>query len=175
MQHTEEWKDVVGWEDMYSVSSEGRVYSKHTKTLRKPRTEKLGYLSVDLWNNNYMKRLKVHRMVAQAFIVNPENKPQVNHKDGDKANNKLSNLEWATAKENSQHAYSNKLSRPTVGARHGRSKLTELEAFFIKHSELPNKDLATEFGVSQRLIRKIKQGELWKCLTKLEENNCNNP
>lgn len=164
MKHIEEWKDVVGWEGLYKVSNTGKVYSCYAKKERKLSVEKLGYASVDLWDKRHMKRVKVHRLVALAFLDNPDNKQQVNHKDGNKLNNNVENLEWSTAKENSTHAYDTGLSSAPVGERHGRVKLTELEAAFIKVSKDSNARLATEFGVSSRLVRKIKNGDLWKCL-----------
>jgi hypothetical protein len=162
MEHIEKWKDVEGWDGIYSVSDTGKIRNNKTGKLRKFRKEKLGYLSVDLWNNMYMKRLKIHRLVALAFIPNTDSKPQVNHKDGNKENNSVGNLEWNTAQENSQHAYRTGLSQAVTGEKHGQSKLTELEAMFIKSSTEPNKVLADEFGVSSRLVRKIKNNELWK-------------
>ena len=69
-----------------------------------------GYHEVNLYKNNNVKRFKVHRLVAQAFIPNPQGKPQVNHIDGDKSNNRASNLEWATDKENKAHAWRNGLA-----------------------------------------------------------------
>jgi hypothetical protein len=162
MEHIEKWKDVEGWDGIYSVSDTGKIRNNKTGKLRKFRKEKLGYLSVDLWNRGFMKRLKIHRLVALAFIPNMDSKPQVNHKDGNKENNSVENLEWNTAQENSQHAYQTGLSQAITGEKHGRSKLTELEAMFIKSSTEPNKVLADEFGVSSRLVRKIKNNELWK-------------
>ena len=156
-----------GWDGIYAVSSSGKIRNNKTGKLRKFRKEKHGYLSVDLWNKNYMKRLKVHRLVAVAFIPNLDNKPQVNHKDGNKENNVSNNLEWNTAQENSCHAYKTGLSKPIRGEKHGRSKLTELEAMFIRYSSESHSVLADEFGVSLRLVRKIKNNDLWK------ENNCN--
>ncbi len=162
MEHIEEWRDVVGWEGIYSVSNYGKVMNNKTAKLRKFRKEKLGYLSVDLWNNGYMKRLKIHRMVAQAFLPNTFDKPQVNHIDGNKENNVCYNLEWTTAKENSIHAYKTGLSKPMRGEQHGRSKLTKEQAMHIRYS--PDKDyvLATLFSVSPRLVRKIKHNDIWK-------------
>lgn len=96
----EEWKDVVGYEGLYKVSNLGRVKSlkkngvAHDKLLRAFDLRGLGYMSVRLSKDNKGKTHKVHRLVAQAFIQNPNNLPQVNHKDENKSNNFVYNLEW---------------------------------------------------------------------------------
>ena len=123
----EEWRDVAGYEGLYQVSNFGEVksmpreisyinrygYKTTVKTIEKKMTpsnvgrgwmNKCGYLSVMLTINGKQKRVGVHRLVAQAFIPNPDNKPQVNHIDGNKHNNKVDNLEWVTREENMQHA-----------------------------------------------------------------------
>lgn len=117
------WKDVIGYEDLYQVSNLGRVKSldKTIKVCRSKGKEyqlvvkgrilksipiKTGYSQVGLTDKNgKLKVCLLHRLVAQAFIPNPENKPQVNHKDGNGRNNYLSNLEWCTISENGLHAY----------------------------------------------------------------------
>ena len=104
------WKDVVGYEGLYLVSDEGFVIGvKSKKKLRVSPTYN-GYHRVKLYRNAQGKTMMVHRIVASAFIPNPENKDQVNHKDGNKANNALTNLEWVTQEENQKHAYLNGLS-----------------------------------------------------------------
>ena len=102
----EEWRDVVGYEGLYQVSSEGRVKSLKRKGCKserilKPIDDGRGYLRVDLYAGGKRKRFKVHRLVCQAFHENPGNKPQVNHINENKTDNRASNLEWATARENS--------------------------------------------------------------------------
>lgn len=107
----EEWRDIVGYEGIYEVSSLGRVKSLpwdgHHKTeiILKPYKMRSGYLQVSLYSNGGgQKRYLIHRLVAMAFLNNPDNLPQVNHIDGNKANNALSNLEWTTVSENNLHA-----------------------------------------------------------------------
>ena len=104
MASMEIYKDIEGYEGKYQITSWGRVYSvDKEKFLRQEETEK-GYLRVDLFDESgKRKHHKVHRLVAVAFIPNPENKPQVNHKDGNKKNNSITNLEWVTDEENKEH------------------------------------------------------------------------
>lgn len=113
----EEWRDIQGYEGLYQVSNLGRVKSldktivmadgrnRHQKEkILKLQINKYGYYVITLWNNKVSKQVKVHRLVAIAFIPNPENLPQVNHIDEDKLNNKTGNLEWCTALENNHHS-----------------------------------------------------------------------
>ena len=94
-------KDIPGFES-YQITSWGRVL--HNGKELHPYKHHKGYLRVDLHNGSERKHFKVHRLVAGAFIPNPLGKPQVNHIDGNKANNSFSNLEWVTNKENDFHA-----------------------------------------------------------------------
>lgn len=98
------FKDVEGYEN-YQVTSWGRVYSKQSKAFMTPQVHDKGYLRVDLIDEDGdRKHFKIHRLVAQAFIPNPENKPQVNHIDGNNQNNSVTNLEWVTNAENVEKA-----------------------------------------------------------------------
>ena len=106
----EQWKDIDGFEGLYKVSSHGSVkrLGRNERKL-KPRMCK-GYETVCLCKNGIRHNRRLNRLVAIAFIPNPENKPEVNHKDGNKRNNTVSNLEWCTASENQRHARSTGLS-----------------------------------------------------------------
>lgn len=111
------WKDVIGYEDLYQVSNYGNVRSlnwnnTHSTKLLKPYNHG-GYTRIGFRRNKILKNYLVHVLVAKAFIPNPENKPVVNHIDGDKTNNHISNLEWVTHKENVHHAIEHNL-RPLI-------------------------------------------------------------
>jgi len=107
------WKDIAGYEGLYQVSNLGRVKSLkrnhgNSQNLRDRiltlEIAKNGYHRTRLWIRQGVKRFSVHRLVAQAFISNPQQKPQVNHMDGNPRNNQASNLEWVTQSENALHA-----------------------------------------------------------------------
>lgn len=112
MKASEIWKDVVGFEGLYKVSDKGNVYSVERKdtlgrkwgglTL-KPAYDKDGYITVSLCKNGIRKSKTIHRLVAQTFIPNPNNYLEINHKDENKTNNHVENLEWCTRKYNNNH------------------------------------------------------------------------
>lgn len=99
------WKHILEADNRYSVSNYGNVKNNNTCKLRKKSLTKRGYYSIMFSFKNKFKFIPVHRLVALAFIPNPENKICVNHIDGNKLNNNVNNLEWATHSENNQHAY----------------------------------------------------------------------
>ena len=109
-------KDITGFEGKYQITSNGKVYSIISNMWLKPYIKENGYCQIRLFVSYDPETKKkkytypyLHRLVAQAFIPNPENKPEINHLDGNKLNNCISNLEWCTRKENVQHAVKSKL------------------------------------------------------------------
>lgn len=107
------WKPIQGYEDLYEVSNLGRVRRTELLTFWK-HNGKQPYYMVGLSKNSKSKKCLVHRLVAEAFIPNPSNLPQVNHKDGNVHNNSVDNLEWCTNAENTKHAYENYLRKRNV-------------------------------------------------------------
>ena len=97
------WKPIENYED-YSISNFGNVYSSKRTRILKPTNTTKGYIQVHLSKNGKVKNAPIHRLVAKAFIENVDNKPQVNHIDGNKKNNNVTNLEWCTNLENQRHA-----------------------------------------------------------------------
>ena len=100
-------KPIKGWEDKYTISNDGKIYSIRTNKFLKPRLSLDGYERVCLYNGPIKREYRVHRLVAQTFIENPNNLPQVNHKDFNTLNNWIENLEWCTNNENVQYSISN--------------------------------------------------------------------
>lgn len=105
-----EWKDIEGYEGLYQISNDGIVRNQKTGKIKKDTNSK-GYRRVGLFKNSIGKWFAVHRLVAEAFIPNPDNLPVVNHKDEDKTNNKVENLEWCTVEYNNRYG--------TAPKRHG--------------------------------------------------------
>ena len=111
--NTESWEEVTR-NSNYIVSETGRI-RRHGSDVDHSTRDRKGYLATDLYQNGKRTTERVHILVAEAFVPNPDGKPEVNHKDGNKHNNSASNLEWVTKKENCRHAWENGLARPSYG------------------------------------------------------------
>lgn len=101
--------DVPGYEGLYQITTNGELYSKATNKRRKTEVSRNGYERVCLWRDGKAKHYSIHRIVALAFIPNPDNLDMINHIDGNKLNNTVTNLEWCNASQNMRHAYANNL------------------------------------------------------------------
>lgn len=172
----ENWKDIQTFEGCFQVSDRGNVRSldrfaggkrprmikgKLISLIRHPR----GYRMVGLNDNGKEFHLMVHRLVANAFVDNPDNKPCVNHIDGDKTNNIASNLEWVSYKENSKHAVY--IGKIPVGEQCNLAKLTEEEVRNIKRRKgtISSRKLSKEIGINYGTIISIWSGKSWKCVS----------
>lgn len=180
------WKDVVGYEGLYKVSNLGQVRSLDREVKIKGNNTKIkpgrilkpyliyGYPVVILYDKNSRpKKGKVHRLVAIAFISNPENKPEVNHIDGIKTNSCINNLEWVTGNENKAHAVRLGLNKSPKGECSGMSKLTD---DIVKEAKILYATgnftfmvLGLKYNVSAHTISDAVKGRSWKHL--LEVNN----
>lgn len=109
------WKDIENYEGLYQVSNLGNVYSHYSNRLLNPFTNTYGYLRVMLTKNGHAMNVAIHRLVGNHFIPNLNELPQINHKDEDKSNNHVSNLEWCTNKYN--NSYGTKVERTSTSNR----------------------------------------------------------
>lgn len=192
----EKWKDIEGYEGKYMVSNcglvksmqrkvtyntkcnrRGKFNSQHTicERIMSQFKDSRGCCAVSLYKNRQRKRFYVHRLVAQAFIPNPNNKPHINHKDCKPENNCVDNLEWVTPKENAQHASRNGLlvtteyqksqtSKANKGSGHGYSKLHEDDIPVIRRMRsegMTYKNIASKFNVNRATIGYILRGKTW--------------
>lgn len=175
------WKDIKGYESLYQISNLGRIMSKsriikysngivknHTGKILNVYMHNSGYYFISLRNKRIRKNHFIHRLVAAHFVANPNNKPQVNHKDGNKLNNYYKNLEWVTASENGKHAYKNGLSKLQFGINASQSKLTESDVLDIRNMygsrNYSYNELANIFKVSSANIVAIVKRKTWNHL-----------
>lgn len=186
MQEQEIWKDVVGYEGLYQISSWGRVRScdrnvithfeddrgdvimhRRGKLMRISIYKREGYCYISLSKNNIKKKHKIHRLVAMAFIKNPKPKEfdMINHIDGNVANNNVSNLEWTNNSGNQIHAIETGLNK-FVGTNSHWSKLTEEQVRFIRDNYKPRGEyncctMAKMFNVSADTIHNVITGKTY--------------
>jgi hypothetical protein len=160
------WKDIKNYEELYQISNFGRIKRlKNNRTMKekilKPYINN-GYYKLLLYKKGISKRYSVSRLVSMNFIPNPKNKPQVNHIDGNKLNNKVDNLEWCTISENQKHAFKLGLNS-NKGEMNPSSRLKKDDIYFIRNNKDRYKraDFAKIFNVGERHIYKILSGEKW--------------
>jgi hypothetical protein len=174
------WKDIQGYEGLYQVSNLGRVKSlpKYVKTgkggkgkryipenLLTPCKKENNYFFVALAKDGIKNCHYLHRLVALAFIPNPENKPQVNHLKSDKSDNRASELEWSTRNENLLHSFREGTHKPMRGTISPKAKLNDEKVYSIKETYsnggISIRKLALEYGVHHSVIDGIIHGKRW--------------
>jgi len=169
------WKDVVGYEGMYQVSSHGRVMrvaggqGTWAERILRPRKGRNGYVRVGLSRGGENEDAYIHRLVAEAFLgLQPSPDHEVNHKNGIRDDNRVENLEWVTRSQNLKHAYRTLGVEPRNlrGEDIGNSRLTYQEVRQLRRlymsGEYTQAELARRFGVSQSTVSRTIRGETWK-------------
>ena len=143
--------------DDYQITYDGRVINKKWGKEVKPQPNGKGYLRVKIAG----KLRFVHRLVAEKYIPNPWNKPQINHKDGNKLNNRADNLEWVTNQSNRDHAVMNDLVVHGERCPWAKLKLEDVK-YIREHPELRDIELASLFGVARNTVNCVRKGKSWK-------------
>lgn len=170
----EEWREVKESSGVYEVSNAGRVRRSYTAPrcaaskpgrILKPDKHNSGYLRVTLRYGAQMHRVFVHRLVARAFLPEARRCAQVNHKDGKKHNNHVSNLEWCTPQENIRHAWDTGLCTHRYNEDANAAKLTNRDVIVIRAARqrgVPLREVASVFGVSESCISTVDRMETFK-------------
>ena len=164
-----EWRECKSCSS-YLVSDEGDIKNKKTGKIRKQKLNKDNYLEINLsmGSRHNVVHKQVHRLVAEAFIPNPENKPQVNHKDGDTTNNNVDNLEWVTPQENQIHARNIGLKLDDKGVNSPNSNLSSNQIQYCRAMYKPRDKtygcaaLAKRFGVAKSTMSYILNNITYK-------------
>lgn len=167
-------KPIEGYEGKYEVTSDGHVFALnyHREGIRKEVVgthDKDGYKQIGLRANGKRKYYRVHRLIAQAFLPNPDNLSQINHKNGVKDDNTLDNLEWVTPKQNIQHAWEN-LSwekRDQKGSANNNAVVTEdiVKQIWSLKGTQTQKSIALLFGISEDVVSMIHRQVTWRHIT----------
>lgn len=162
---------VVPNYEFLSIDEEGNCYSSHTGRKVKPYVDQDGYFRIKVWEplERRTRGCYVHRALAVVFIPNPENKPQVNHKDSNRQNNSLENLEWVTEKENYDHGVSHGYIKVGVGEDNRNSLLDENTVRRIcekLEKEISVAQIARDFSIKKPTVFSIRSGQTWGHISK---------
>lgn len=159
------WKYIKNYKGIYKINTKGEIYSFYTQKYLKSKKHPKGYLYIGLCKKGKRNTFKIHRLVAQTFILNPENKPQINHIDGNKSNNCVKNLEWCTNGENQKHAFLNGLQTPNFLGKFGKNNPSSipiiqltLNDVFIKEWE-NGRQIERELGYKHGYIAGVCTGK----------------
>ncbi len=159
------WKEINGYENLYEISNTGKVKSLRYNKILSGGYSGFGYLLVHLVKDSKKKQKYIHKLVAEAFIPNEDNKPQVNHIDGNKTNNNVDNLEWVSFSENNKHAYKTGLKKSSKGKNndYSRSLMTpinqyDLDGNFIKRWN-SQREITNELNIPQQNISLCVRGK----------------
>jgi hypothetical protein len=169
MNTSELWKPIKEFPD-YAVSNLGRVRRtvpdkrSHRMKVLKPNATGNGYSTVALCKDGLVHRRLIHRLVLVAFLGPDLERTKTNHRNGDKTDNRITNLEWCTASENELHSYYTLGKKPQRGEEHGMAKLTEDQVIQIRSMPGSHSDIAMLFGVSGKQISNIKSRHSWRHL-----------
>lgn len=160
----EVWLPVVGYEGYYEVSSTGLVKNSRYNRPIKSHPDKNGYLRVRFFIHGVKTKHFIHRLVANAFLINPDKSFQVNHKDGIKINNSASNLEWVSSRQNIKHAIDIGLRNSKGSANYfsflNEEKVSEIKKLLSSGEGI--RSIAEKFGVQKPCVWKIKKGMTWQ-------------
>lgn len=152
------WK-IIDLDSKYSVSNLGNVKNNKTGRILSKRPEKKGYTRANLNGKDY----KIHRLVAIAFIPNPNNLPEINHKDTNKTNNTVTNLEWCTSSFNQKHSYDSGC-KTVAGEKNPRSILNEKDVLYIWENNLSVKDIVDNYKLKKGYAKRVRSKQTWKHL-----------
>lgn len=161
-------KDVSGYGGAYQISRGGKVWSKKSKIFLKHQTGSPGYPHVTLCRSGKPKTIRIHRLLAEHFLPNPLQLPEVNHVNGNKLDFSLSNLEWCDYRHNAQHAYDTGLNRElykfrgvnSYSAKLNPDKVREIKSL-ISSREMSLRAIGRKFGVSGNTIIQIRERSIW--------------
>jgi len=176
----EYWVEINGWEGLHRISSFGRISSlcnSVRKIARPMKVEKIlkphlnsytgyyAYVFSDWGRGGKDKRMNIHRVVALHFIPNPNNFPEVNHKDGNKINNKVDNLEWVTREQNIQHGFKNNLIKTLSGEKAHNNVLSNEQVLFIYNYKGNLRQMGRDLKIPYSSIAGIRNGTSWNSVT----------